>query len=1149
MPLTDGYLIAQGDTNWQFVNTGPGNLSSVPNPYTIINGIRAFLQIIEGYGNGKVDYSKPDCLVTDVPEIAFTPNKPASQLSDLAQELIIGYAGVGPQNLSTVNVVWNQPIVLLDPNKVTVNGAVADCSVLGRVMTITLPTPVAIDGSTTLPVKIEKDAVGAYVSVIDDTVYNVPTHSTVAETAIDTQDTDQDSPSKGQTIQAFISLTEDQSFEAKCTHQYSQVSITNCKGAAPECWQVAMHLWGSTIPLNLFPIDQNIDISNQLDVGYPAVAVEPIEVGVTGKVAIIGVSGDPVYIDVDNCGEALIQLGQAITVTSLCGGCVNYNNATVNFIYALPDVEEQIYKPQVRMLNIKRFSEVTIPVAGSVTPVNFASVNIPLYSNGTSYVTGVGTPVTLYLHEKTPTFVTNFIPTDIKLTMLTSTIVSTETFFYKTDTATADKIVLGVTETIKFVGDKAVTNITSGVGSFQQFSLGTPKTVVVAPAIKSVTPNPEVVSVVTSLTVTNHPNMYTMWKGIPANEVFLQSVLATDFITTQATGPIYKQQPVIAVTGQPKSIQPWKAGTPKTFATNGIKAATLSPVGVTVVTGGTSYTISTGFTVTPGSIPGAMQVDIVNCNTNSIKSAVGDVGPSIQPWKSVADLPAGDAAAITSVTAVPGPVVTQWSAGTPLSVGAAGALIGVSYGTANLVVCDGSGNTQTLTVVTSISTTVGTNVSVPVLTAGSDVTPITSLTMVPGTPVQVKQVATDGSPISAITSITTALAGTVAVPRIQVNSIPIGLTAGGSVTFTAGSGSASVLGPSSSISTTPADTDSVTPVETDGSAFNVLTSLTTTLGTETIPTVLTGLTYELSPPYPHIPIASQDIINIISTVTPNVANKTLITSITPVAADTASIDQYIDGGSKNAITSITLETASLKTSTFFSSTSQFYLGARKITEPTGYTEMNLTSLAIVDPSEPAKLAYEPVDGSDNITYYNSDSASNIGTLDVSGSSGSPVPINYSVQTGTVQAIAADAGGPIQLISNIGTGALVTVLINDPAGSIRLVEKQSNLQQWGIPGYSPAPACTPGQAGFSPPSLQNFEGDDQLYLMAPIPMVQAPSKPAGVAGPTDVPGFTVPEQASPMAVPPTDVDVSGQGYATLQVRRMAHARMFKHQKGC
>jgi bacterioferritin-associated ferredoxin len=1197
MPLTDGYLIAQGDTNWQFVNTGPGNLSSISNPYTIINGIRAFSQIIEGYGNGKVDYSKPDCLVTDIPEIPFTPNKPASQLSSLAQELAIGYAGIGPQNLSSLNIVWKQPIVLLDPNKITINNVVADCSVLGRVMTISLPAPVAIDGSTSVAVKIEKDAVGAYVTVIDDTVYNVPSNAAVAETAVDTQDTDQASPSAGQAIQAFVSLTADQTFDAVCTHQYQQVSIVNCKGSSPECWQIAMHLWGSTIPLSLFPIDQNIDIATPLDAGYPAVAVEPIEVGETGQVAIVGVSGDPIYLAVDNCGEALIQLGQAITVTSLCGGCVNNQNATVDFIYALPDVEEQIYKPQVRLLTIRKFSEVAIPVAGSITPANFASVNIPLYSNGTAYVTGVGGSTTLYVRDVSPVEINKFDPTNINLTMLTSTLISTETFFFKTDAATSDKIILGEAKELIWSDKAPITAIGTKLDdAHDKWNKPDDPTKFADPnAIINVTTQSKEVSIVTSLTITPAPGgPFKMWDKDSTATQALQTALTTNFITTTAfADAYYKDAPITSFSTSATTINQLtsSAEIPGDFQFLPVTATVYIPqsIGsVTVQVGQGTVDVATAggsqFVAVSG-LPQNVVNDVATQYSNIFRlqpvssffaasgACVNNVTPSFREVTPFTVDPQELSPAGAFATYLPSTAgnITKWDTAAPLSVGSANAITSLTPLTDSITVVDTGGTTRTITFITAINTGVGANISVPVLTSTVDFNPITSISLTTALPVTITGI-TPGTPYNVMTSFTLSYSGTGAADHLQNNGLLSVATlvtpSYGSVTGVAGSVSVTSVGGTTTVAT-PGSSASINafqpgmaqtmvtggnigpigpkyPIYSLVSAVNAITAIQTTLSTNK-GTVLTALSYDPGTPFVNTMFTTVGTpINLISTIIPQPETLTLVTNVLTEAGTTQSFDIPVWDSIWQPITELTTTTAALLTSTFFSSTSEFYLGSRFITEPTGYTQVNLTSIGVSAP-DPTMWVWEAADTDDSLTVYTPDTTGS--SVAVATPGGSPISINYSIQTGTVQAIAADAGGPIQLISSIGTGSVVTALINDPAGPIKLVQKDANLQQWGPPGYSPAEACTPGQAQFVPPGMQTFEGDDELYVMAPIPMAQAPNLPIGVAGPTDVPGFTVPELASPVADKPTDVEASGSGFATLQVRRMAHARMFKHIKGC
>lgn len=161
MAYTDGYITDNRNGGWQYSNTGgtaQGDISSGDVTKDAWARVRRF-----DANSGSVAGTKVliNGTVEEGPVINFTA--PGGLLSgapaSYAPRPYIVWAGVSPMSLQEVLIVWNDNIVLLDKSGIT-GGDVA--TTVGRLMILSLPDPISINGIENVTIGIAAGSVGIY---------------------------------------------------------------------------------------------------------------------------------------------------------------------------------------------------------------------------------------------------------------------------------------------------------------------------------------------------------------------------------------------------------------------------------------------------------------------------------------------------------------------------------------------------------------------------------------------------------------------------------------------------------------------------------------------------------------------------------------------------------------------------------------------------------------------------------------------------------------------------------------------------------------------------------------------------------------------------------------------------------------------------
>src|SRR6056297_2103180 len=434
---TDGYITDKPFGNWSYSNVGKGVRGDAISPsspaYARVE--RSPAGAIAGTkvdGNGNisagpiVDFKSADSVLSSAPA------------DNNADRPYIVYAGVSPMSLQQAIIVWNTDVVILNKSKIT-GGKVA--SLAGRLMIINLDAPVAIDGEEQERISIGAGAVGFYKDVgapdqCDPPDGNLPAggggnlpdlpelpnffcHNAIKGTAGVAGGGGGQPVADGQVFCDMCNVdAQCGEFEGdrsvfvvnnalicpvRCCYPFVLLQLSICDpegtpaGDCPVCtdcpvWLASMELYASTLPLEVFALDQlqtidpdyvNGSVTNYSN-GYPAVLLSDVDCD-TGscssdiQVQIIGVAGPTVFVSGKWAGKYPGHEGQACTYYPECN--IHCGSPCEALIY--PDevdcfVAEDIIKPSERSVPVSFFdsfmlrtSEVTIPSSVFTEDVNF----------------------------------------------------------------------------------------------------------------------------------------------------------------------------------------------------------------------------------------------------------------------------------------------------------------------------------------------------------------------------------------------------------------------------------------------------------------------------------------------------------------------------------------------------------------------------------------------------------------------------------------------------------------------------------------------------------------------------------------------------------------------------------------------------------
>jgi hypothetical protein len=379
MAKFDGLIWKKGDDNWAYLPTGIG---AVTDPGFSLTSDDAVLRVedglVAGHGGKKIDFQKENELLSACP----------AQAGDLK----VLWAGVHPTNLKAAIIVWSAPITLLDPSKITGG---SKPSLNGRIMTLTLDSPVKIDGSSSQTIQLQAGAVGKYGSKKDPDVARVTDTSKelYAGTKNDTSvGNDQTSQTKGSDIVVFA-VNGAESVTVNVSMKYKVVDAKQTCGKPHKIWGAAYCIWGSTIPLETFPYGTTLEVdaaSLAPKSGYYGGTVDSdsyVDRKAAFKIAVTGVAGPIIKLDSVNDRAVPLQPGQAVAFSgygcdTVCGTKDQTKISDID--EALAYVDEDVIKPSERTFPVYTFIETTY----YMTTMNaITTLEVPAFTQTTLYET------------------------------------------------------------------------------------------------------------------------------------------------------------------------------------------------------------------------------------------------------------------------------------------------------------------------------------------------------------------------------------------------------------------------------------------------------------------------------------------------------------------------------------------------------------------------------------------------------------------------------------------------------------------------------------------------------------------------------------------------------------------------------------------
>ncbi len=471
MAKTDGYITSKPDGDWRYSNTGQGTRGDIVDigELTAPGYIRVQRVPAGAIAGAKVD---TEGVVSDGPIVTFTG---LDSLLTGAAEAVgtkpwIVWAGVSPMSLSEVLIIWNKPIVLLDQAKIT--GGTGIVGVAGRTMIVQLSTPVSIDGEEQKQIQIAPGAVGQYLDKATENC-DPPTNTTINNpsgelTALTTPDNlcgcsevkvgaglgNQAGGASANVLNALVFseqlcqtgdcdpvqvdpalgfiVNNGMKVPARCCHPFMLqqlfVNGTTFTPVACQClecpvWMACLHIFGSTIPLEVFSMDQLVTIADSALCNFsslfsgsriPGALRADANCCGSCQIEIVGNAGPQITIEGEWRGEILGVAGQPVYLSYL--NETNCSEAQCQNVISTDSpadtwTDEGIIKPKERVLPVKFFAPIGIKTTNTTIP-NFTTATAVLLTTcpkiGLNIATdGTGAPL-MNITALNPTTLTAF---------------------------------------------------------------------------------------------------------------------------------------------------------------------------------------------------------------------------------------------------------------------------------------------------------------------------------------------------------------------------------------------------------------------------------------------------------------------------------------------------------------------------------------------------------------------------------------------------------------------------------------------------------------------------------------------------------------------------------------------------------------------
>jgi hypothetical protein len=374
MPKTDGYITTYDSTNWKYSNRVNPDVSSL-NPQD-----EAYWRIEQPKLPGvKCDVEGN---ILNGPIVDFTDvNGLFSANPEDRSGVYIQWAGISPMELDVLLIVWSVPVVILNHQGFNTSPlAVENISLTGRLMSIKLSGPVAIDASEAVRLTIKKDSVGWYGDKQNSGSEYDPSNSIKPDFDNYIRRNDELTPELHNKV---LYLNKDfNELECKCTHPFDLEAVPGCSGTA-KIWQVSYELFGSTLPSQVYPLNELKETT--LTYTYYGTTLEDVELCsncIPVQVEIMAIRGPRVVITAG--APQTNQLLPRKSVVEIQCGCDEF---ILNVENEVPEVEETIGKHYDRLLQVVHFTTTALQTATATLP-SFTTSTVNLPQGTTTQVTG-----------------------------------------------------------------------------------------------------------------------------------------------------------------------------------------------------------------------------------------------------------------------------------------------------------------------------------------------------------------------------------------------------------------------------------------------------------------------------------------------------------------------------------------------------------------------------------------------------------------------------------------------------------------------------------------------------------------------------------------------------------------------------------------
>jgi len=405
---TDGYITdAPGSSYWAYGNTRDGaGAGASPTGDAWARCERAGGPIAGTLvdAGGNVSTSGPTVAFTSATALVNSVGGPGGSVAD-PNNIWIQWAGVSPQSLREVLIVWSQNIVLMDVGKIRKTGGPGEIEAIrieGRLMVIAMTAPIAITGSQQFVFTMDAGAVGFYGSKpAGDYCIQPPINTggsgeleplpdpSVCSSFRDYNEGGGSGGSGGTPVTepllfcnqcaagdppepvqptntsttAFAVCRGFASVPVRCTHPFVLVELKVCGGGDCEAkcpvWLVCYHLTGTSIPVQVFGLDtlRDIDPCNINSSEIYGTTTEDAQCGDQPHVHIAVLSGPTVSVSGYWSDTLPGYAGQSVNFQYKCySACGNTCVSKVTPDQAQQWVTEDLIKPTMRTIPVLAFS-------------------------------------------------------------------------------------------------------------------------------------------------------------------------------------------------------------------------------------------------------------------------------------------------------------------------------------------------------------------------------------------------------------------------------------------------------------------------------------------------------------------------------------------------------------------------------------------------------------------------------------------------------------------------------------------------------------------------------------------------------------------------------------------------------------------------